>query len=165
MTESEKRIKRVCFTGHRPEKLKASYAEVILALGVAIDEAIAEGFKTFISGMSRGTDIWAAEIVLARRATNSALRLICALPYPHFEEHWAASWQARYHAILQQADLVRTISPSYSLASYQRRNEWMVDHSFLTLAVYNGEAGGTRNTIEYAKRQGIIVREINFAKS
>ena len=160
MTESEKRIKRVCFTGHRPEKLKASYAEVILALGVAIDEAIAEGFKTFISGMSRGTDIWAAEIVLARRATNSALRLICALPYPHFEEHWAASWQARYHAILQQADLVRTISPSYSLASYQRRNEWMVDHSSRVIAVYNGQPGGTRNTIFYAENHKVSVENV-----
>ena len=36
---------------------------------------------------------------------------------------------------------------------YQRRNEWMVDRSSLLIAAYTGASGGTRNTIEYAKRQ------------
>ncbi len=29
----------------------------------------------------------------------------------------------------------------------------MVDHSSLLIAIYNGNPGGTRNTIEYAKRK------------
>ena len=40
------------------------------------------------------------------------------------------------------------------------RNKWMVDHSSLVLAVSNGEKGGTRNTIDYARKQGIEVRLI-----
>ncbi len=158
MTEAEKRSKRLCFTGHRPEKLKAGEAVIRTVLENAIDEAISAGFQTFISGMARGVDIWAAEIVLERRSTNPALHLICALPHPDFEKKWAADWQQRYLGILAQADYTRTICEGFSMGSYQKRNEWMVDHSAMVLAVYNGGSGGTRNTIEYAKRKGIHVK-------
>ena len=84
MTEAEKRKRRLCFTGHRPEKLHSDEAAVCIVLSNAIDAAIADGFATFITGMARGVDIWAAEIVLARKADNPEIRLICALPHPDF---------------------------------------------------------------------------------
>ena len=158
MSEAEKRKHRLCFTGHRPEKLHSDEAAVCTVLSNAIDAAISDGFRTFITGMARGVDIWAAEIVLARKADNPEIRLICALPHPDFEKRWSAHWQARYNAILQQADLVREICPAYSKASYQIRNEWMVDHSARVIAIYNGAAGGTANTIAYAERHGVEVR-------
>lgn len=158
MTEAEKRKRRLCFTGHRPEKLHSDEATVCTVLSNAIDAAIADGFATFITGMARGVDIWAAEIVLARKADNSEIRLICALPHPDFEKRWNAQWQARYNVILQQADLVRVIYPEFSMASYQARNEWMVDHSARVIAIYNGAPGGTAKTVAYAERNGIEVR-------
>lgn len=158
MTEAEKRKRRLCFTGHRPEKLHNDEAAVCTVLSNAIDAAIADGFVTFITGMARGVDIWAAEIVLARKAVNSEIRLICALPHPDFEKRWSAAWQARYTAVLQQADLVRTICPVFSMASYQIRNEWMVDHSARVIAIYNGASGGTAKTIAYAEKNGVEVR-------
>ena len=159
MSEAEKRKRRLCFTGHRPEKLQSDEAAVCTVLSNAIDTAIQDGFVTFITGMARGVDIWAAEIVLARKAHNPALRLICALPHPDFEKRWSADWQRRYTAILEQADLVRVICPNFSKASYQTRNEWMVDHSARVIAIYNGASGGTRNTIIYAEQQGIEVQK------
>lgn len=36
----------------------------------------------------------------------------------------------------------------------------MVSHSGLVIAAYTGEPGGTRNTILYAKRQGVQVYNI-----
>lgn len=158
MTEAEKRKRRLCFTGHRPEKLHNDEAAVCTVLSNAIDAAIADGFVTFITGMARGVDIWAAEIVLARKAVNSEIRLICALPHPDFEKRWSAAWQARYTTVLQQADLVRTICPVFSMASYQIRNEWMVDHSARVIAIYNGASGGTAKTIAYAEKNGVEVR-------
>lgn len=160
MSEEEKRAHRCCFTGHRPEKLHADESAVCAALDRAIDEAIADGFTTFISGMARGVDIWAAEIVLCKRQTNPKLHLICACPHPDFEMKWSSEWVARYRQILAVADLVRFISPGFSIDAYQRRNEWMVDHSSRVIAVYNGEEGGTRNTILYAKRQAQPLRVI-----
>lgn len=43
LTEEQKRMHRVCFTGHRPEKLKQSESVIVKALETAIKEAIADG--------------------------------------------------------------------------------------------------------------------------
>jgi uncharacterized phage-like protein YoqJ len=37
------------------------------------------------------------------------------------------------------------------------RNEWMVNRGARVVAVYNGEASGTRNTIKYATRLSVPV--------
>ena len=112
MSEEEKRMKRCCFTGHRPEKLQYSEEQVKSALSEAISSAYADGFSTFITGMARGVDIWAAELVLALKAQHPEIRLICALPHPDFEMRWKAEWQYRYRAVLSQSDLVQTICPA-----------------------------------------------------
>ncbi len=155
MSEAEKRKHRVCFTGHRPEKLRRSEYEVFRDLEHQIREAIDAGFTVFISGMARGIDIWAAEIVLCIRRDDPSIKLICASPYQGFESKWSAAWQERYRNVMEEADLVRFISAGYSPSCFQHRNEWMVDHVSRVIAVYNGEPGGTRNTIEYSKRKGI----------
>ena len=153
--EAELRLHRCCFTGHRPEKLNRSEAEIKKDLEVAILQAINDGFVTFITGMARGVDIWAGEIVLQLRKQNPNLHLIAASPYEGFESRWSADWQRRYKDILDQADLVRFVCKGYSKACFQIRNEWMVNRSTRVIAVYNGEAGGTQNTIEYAERNKV----------
>ena len=65
--EAELRLHRCCFTGHRPEKIGIPEETVIALLDKAISEAIRSGYSTFISGMARGVDIWAAEIVFKYR--------------------------------------------------------------------------------------------------
>lgn len=157
MMEQELRQHRCYFTGHRPEKLDRPEAEVIEGLKKEIRTAIADGFRTFISGMARGVDLWAAEIVLNLRANGAAIRLICASPYRGFEVRWSQDWQKRYRRVMEQANLVRFICPSYNRDCFQRRNEWMVDHSARVIAVYNGQPSGTRNTIEYARQHGVPV--------
>lgn len=107
--------------------------------------------------MARGVDIWAAELVLALKAQHPEIRLICALPHPDFEMRWKAEWQYRYRKVLSQSDLVQIICPAYSKGAYQKRNEWMVDHSARLIAVFNGESGGTRNTILYAEKRSVLV--------
>lgn len=157
LTEEQKRMHRVCFTGHRPEKLKQSESVIVKALEAAIKEAISDGKNVFISGMARGVDIWAAEIVLRLRNEGQNVKLICAGPYEGFERGWSHDWQQRYNAVLRSADLVRFICPGYSRACFQIRNEWMVDHSALVIAVFNGQPSGTKNTIDYAVQKSVAV--------
>ena len=157
MTERELQQHRCCFTGHRPEKLEQPETVVVEALKKEIRTAIADGFQTFISGMARGVDLWAAEIVLAFRDGGVSIRLICASPYKGFESHWSREWQERYRRVMKRADLVQFICPRYSRDCFQRRNEWMVDHSARVITAYNGGPGGTRNTVEYAIRHSVPV--------
>jgi uncharacterized phage-like protein YoqJ len=107
MSEQELRSHRCCFTGHRPEKLKRAETEIKKGLEGAILKAIHEGFTTFITGMARGVDIWAGQIVLRLRQDIPDLRLIAALPYPGCDRRWSASWRRQYAEVLEAADLVK----------------------------------------------------------
>lgn len=160
MTEEEKRQHRCCFTGHRPEKLTRSEKEIKAALTEEIDQAVQDGLTVFITGMARGVDLWAAEIVLALRKRNKEIKLICAVPHEGFETRWSAEWKHLYYLVQEDADLVRVVSKGYYAGVYQIRNQWMVDHAARVIAVYNGQPSGTKNTIDYAVRQGIPVRTI-----
>jgi uncharacterized phage-like protein YoqJ len=160
-TETELRKHRCCFTGHRPEKLSRTERAIKSDLKKEIKLAIKDGYTVYLTGMARGTDLWAAEIVLALRKRNKDLKLICAVPYEGFELRWSEHWQNLYRQILAEADLVKVIGNGYHPGIFQIRNEWMVDRSTRVIAVYNGQAGGTKNTICYADRHSIPVRSID----
>ena len=161
VAEQEMRKHRCCFTGHRPQKLSRSESAIKSDLEKAIVKAIGMGYQTFITGMAYGVDIWAGQIVVELRKNNPDLHLIAAIPFPGFESRWSNEWRQAYADLLGKADLVRYICPSYNAGAYQRRNEWMVDHSAHLIAVYDGASGGTRNTIDYAKRCGITIEQIS----
>lgn len=160
MTEMEKRKKRCCFTGHRPQKLHREESDIREELEVVIKKTISRGYTTFITGMAYGVDIWAGEIVVRFRETNPDLHLIAAIPFPHFSARWSSEWKNRYEDLLKKADYIKVIYPSYNAGAYQRRNEWMVDHSAQVIAVFNGEKSGTKNTIDYAQKCGVQVEII-----
>jgi len=107
--------------------------------------------------MARGVDLWAAEIVLDLRKRNPSIKLICAIPHEGFESRWSSDWKRLYHRVQEQADLIRIIGKTYHPRVYQIRNDWMVIHSSRVIAVFNGQPSGTKNTIDYAHRQGVPV--------
>lgn len=160
MTEEEKRQHRVCFTGHRPEKLTRFEWLIKRDLEKEIRQAIADGLTDFITGMARGVDIWAAEIVIKLRDAGQPLKLMCACPYEDFEKSWSQDWKDRYNTILDKSDHTVYVCQHYSKSCFQIRNEWMVDHSAHVIAVFNGEKSGTKNTIDYANRVGVPIKQI-----
>lgn len=105
-------------------------------LAKEIATALKQGKRTFITGMVRGSDIYAAEFVLEYRAQYPDIHLICALPHPDFEKYWSLEWQQRYRKILKAADYVKVIRPEFSMSSYQIRNEWMVLCEALHKTIY-----------------------------
>lgn len=146
------------FSGHRPEKLSRTPASIKHDLQKEIKIAVDEGYSVFISGMARGVDIWGAEAVLQLRDEGYPIQLICAIPFPGFERSWSMEWRKQYSFIISEADNIFNISPAYNHNCFQIRNEWMVNHSNMVLAVFNGQPSGTKNTIDYATEKGIPVR-------
>ena len=144
-----------CFTGHRPEKLQIPENQLCVMLREEIQKAVSDGFTRYLSGMAKGVDLIAAEIVLQLRDTDPRLELICAMPFVGFGQHWKGGWTERLQNVLSKADSVCYVSKQYSYAAFQKRNQWMVDHSTRVIAVYNGEPGGTKNTLEYAGKIGV----------
>ena len=159
---SIERDKCCAFTGHRPEKLNGKEAYVIVELRKEIVSAIADGYTIFITGCSRGVDLWAADIVLELQRGNKDIRLVCAVPFPNFDEHWSVDWKKHLQLVKKKADLIYTLEPSYSPKAYQKRNEFMCQNASRIIAVCDGKPSGTKNTIDYAHSQSIPVRLIRL---
>ena len=146
----------VSFTGHRPERLDMAENKVQEWLEAQIRTAIDDGYTDFISGMQRGVDLWAAEIVLRIREEmkDKEIRLFSAVAFRGMEDRWEKDWHKRYHAVLKAANGVTYVSDRPGRVAFFRRNEWMVDNSKRLIAVYTGAPGGTKETIQYAKQHG-----------
>ena len=159
------RARCCCFTGHRPEKLTADEKTVKALLGRAIDAAIDAGYDTFISGMARGVDLWAAELVLERRAAGEPVKLIAALPYPSPTNGTGSAHRRRATVVLTQADAVEVICIGYTKGCFHKRNAWMISRASRRIAVYDGCAGGARDTIARAEKAGLEIVMIKLEDS
>lgn len=146
----------VCFTGHRPEDLHLSEQQAKALLRPAIAACINKGAKYFISGMSRGIDLWAADIVLELKQSHPEINLLAAVPFHGdiFTSRWSQSDKNHYASIISQAAAVHYSANEFSMQAYHSRNHFMVDLSDLVLAFWNGkQSGGTYSTVCFAKRQ------------
>lgn len=150
------------FTGHRPKSFPWKNNETDPGC-VLLKEVLAEqiklladrGVTDWLSGMAQGVDLWAAEIVLGLKEKNLALRLHCILPCEGQERKWSSSERERYYSILRQADEVIYVNREYHNGCMLERNRYLVEHSSVLLAVYNGiYRSGTGMTVRYAKQLG-----------
>ena len=158
LTEEEKRKRRCCFTGHRPQKLTRPVDDIKVDLENEILSTIKDGYTTFITGMAYGTDIWAGNVVIRLKDRFPDLKLIAAVPFPGFADKWTDEWQQKYEKLLKAADYVKIVNKEYSKDAFLIRNQWMVNHSSRVIAVYDGKAGGARNTIQYAWMNHVPVK-------
>ncbi|MCQ2483535.1 MAG: DUF1273 domain-containing protein [Clostridia bacterium] len=149
-----------CFTGHRPERLDMSAEKAIAGLKQQIEKTIDDGYTCFISGMQRGVDIWAAELVTDLKAQGKPLKLICACAWDGMENGWEQSWIDRYQNILAKADEVIYVGTKPCRASFFERNHWMVDHSSRIIGVFTGAPGGTKEALWYATNKGLEVIKV-----
>lgn len=152
-------IEKCCFTGYRPAKFPFSlnkedsqYKKFENSLIEELLSLIESGCHTFFTGMAMGFDIIAAELVLmlknAYRFDN--IKLICVLPFSSQGESFTGFWKNRFYSVLEKCDGQVVLSDEYFSGCYQKRNEYMVENSDCVLTWYDGKAGGTRNTIDYA---------------
>ena len=102
--------KTICFTGHRENSVIPYKGEQIyygitlrtvqLMLFRYIDMAVESGYKTFISGLAAGTDLWAAKYILGKKHSDSSIRLIGIMPYLRHAERFSD----RYKELLADAE-------------------------------------------------------------
>lgn len=159
-----------CFTGHRPAKLPWGYDEewedcvrLKLKLACEIEAMRQKGVTTFISGMAIGVDLWAAEIVLdlKRAYPDEQIELFAAIPYEGQANRWSVDYRERYFNTLAEADGDIILHEHYTKSCMHERNRFMVDNSAYMIAVFNGEKGGTANTVKYAESKGLNIVIIN----
>ena len=151
---------RVSFTGYRPEKLPffseddPMCTDLKNRLSKQIKKLIEDGADEFFSGMARGVDIWAAEAVLELKRTYPNIKLTAVIPCPEQADSWSREDRDRYHGILEVCDKKLVISPHYSKGCMQKRNRALVDSCDILVAVFDGQSGGTKQTVAYAESKG-----------
>lgn len=155
-------MKSCAFTGHRPQSFPWKYDESAhdcILLKKALEDQILRlldrGVTDFYTGLAQGVDTWAAQIVLALREKNPALKLHCVLPCRDQARNWEPSAQECHRRIQSQADTVVCLSETYHDGCMLDRNRYLVEHSSVLLAVYHGNwRGGTAMTVRYARKLG-----------
>lgn len=128
MSDRDLRSEACCFTGHRPDKLLRAEEDIRLDLKEVILSAVDAGVITFISGMAKGVDVWAAEIVLEIKKDNDNIKLICALPNQE--------WLQRCKCLCDKADAVVIIGKDHHPGIYQLHNQWMLLCEALHKTIY-----------------------------
>lgn len=156
-----------CFSGHRPNKLPWGYDEedprcILLKRRIAdaVETAYEEGYRHFLCGMAQGCDLYFCEAILELRSRREGITLEAAIPCPSQAESWPASQWRRYKQLTAACDIETLVSKEYTPGCMQRRNRYMVNHSSLLITAFDGSAGGTRSTVEYALLRGLDVVDL-----
>ncbi len=164
-----KRDTTCCFTGHRPEKLPWKFneedtrcIELKARLRQAAEQAYADGYRHFITGMARGCDQYFAEIILELRQKCPDVTVEAAIPCEEQASRWKDSERERYFRLVEECDLETMVQRHYDKGCMQRRNRYMVDRAARLIAVYDGMLGGTMYTIHYAMQRGVDVVMIDL---
>ena len=147
----------VSFTGYRPEKMPFPNEEHPLCnalksrLREVIEQLIKDGADCFFSGMARGTDMWCAEIVLELKKIYPNIKLTAIIPCRTQTKGWTAEEKQRYENIARECAAVVCVSESYTKNCMMKRNRALVNCCDLLIAVFDGQKGGTANTVSYAQ--------------
>lgn len=158
----------LCFSGHRPEKLpmegEPSSIEIRRLVSLLVTEiqlSAESGYTTFITGVAKGIDLWAAKAVIELRDSRPNIKLVCAVPFKGYGDNWRGVDKWDLGLTLEAADEVVFICDRYERGCMRKRNEYMVDRSSKLIAVLDDYKSGTGQTLRYAQKKGIDIRIIN----
>ena len=156
-----------CFTGHRPGKLPWRYNEfdprclkLKRRIADAVELAYEQGFRHFLCGMAMGCDLYFCEAVLALRERHPDVTVEAAIPCPTQADAWPPAQRERYDRLVAACDFETMVSGQYTSTCMLRRDRYLVDHASLLIAAFDGTAGGTRYTVEYALNQGLAIVDL-----
>ncbi|MBR3668015.1 MAG: DUF1273 family protein [Ruminococcus sp.] len=182
--------KTICFTGHRENSVIPYRGEQIyygitlrtvqLMLFRYIDMAVESGYRSFISGLAAGTDLWAAKYILGKKHSDSSIRLIGVMPYLRHAERFSDRYRELLADVERGADMLLTTNTdplvvygksrsegNTSPDLYRVRNYYMVDNAAAVISYFNEGSykSGTSQTLNYAVRQGLKIRRFGLEEA
>ena len=155
------------FTGHRPEKIKG-YTSHPQEVEARVREALAEavkmfyrhGYRRFMTGMADGVDLWAADEIIRLREEGvmSEAEIVAVVPFRG--HHRTTNTPALYQRVSDAATERVFICEEYHHNCYTLRNDYLVDNASALIAYCEGTPGGTKYTLQRARRQGLTIFDI-----
>ncbi len=150
-----------CFTGHRD--IGEDKIELIIESLEDTLEFLIENLKVcnFYAGGALGFDTISALLVLKLKKKYPHITLNLILPCKDQFRKWNLDDVKIYQNILKACDSAEFISEKYTLGCMQKRNKALVDNSAYCISYLKKESGGTFFTVNYAKKQGLFLINID----
>lgn len=159
-------------TGHRPSRFKWKYNEnnngcrrLKKRLREQIIWLYEQGVRRFYVGGALGVDLWCGEILLRLKEQEAYrdIALVLALPFQGHDVAWDERSRRRMAFLIRHSAETVTVGTEDQTpaVNYRRRNEYMVDHADILLAVYDDDRSirsGTGITVHYARKRRLPIR-------
>ncbi|MBN3961746.1 SLOG family protein [Nostoc sp. NMS8] len=139
------------FTGHR------DIYDIKDGINQLIDFALDKGITEFFNGMAIGIDQLIAQVLIERELNWTAV-----IPCQNQDRLWNLQQKVKYKKLLKSASEQIVLYPEYTPGVMQARNQWMVKHSDICLAVYDGRlTGGTALSVNMAIAHNLPIINLN----
>ena len=150
------KIRTCAFSGHRNIGFDFNGEK----LEKIIKKLIEGGFNTFLVGMAVGFDTECFKILEKLRKTEK-IKIIACIPCERQDYKFSVKQKEEYRKMLLSVDEKIYISKEYTKNCMFKRNMFMVNSASVLVAYLNSDRGGTFQTVNYAKRQGINIIFVN----
>ena len=120
---------------------------------------IKNGINTFLVGMAVGFDAICFQI-LEKIRLNENIKIIACIPCEEQSKKFSYQQKLEYNRQVNSADDKIILSKEYTPYCMMKRNMFMVDNSSVLVCYLRENKGGTFNTVNYAKTQGLQIIKV-----
>ncbi|WP_078598587.1 DUF4326 domain-containing protein [Evansella clarkii] len=179
-SHESKTVIHIGFTGHRPNKL-GGYdltAPGYLNLQEDLETYIKRNLEVFDmvvghSGLALGGDtIWSKAILAMKEKYPGRVQFHAEIPMMEQASAWFKKSDIDFwHEQVERADFTSVYGSLDGVEEHKRRglaakflnlrNEGMLDHSNVLLALHDGSSGGTGNAVAYAKETNLVTHVVH----
>ncbi len=149
------KLRTCCVSGHRIVKEHIDFDNL---REIFINLIKKEKVNTFLIGMAIGFDTICFNI-LNEIKKEEPIRIIACVPCPNQSKTFNKLEKIEYNKNIKLADHVILSSEVYTPYCMFKRNKYMVDNSNYIVYYLRENKGGTKQTVEYAKKQGLFLIE------
>lgn len=152
-----------CFTGHRNTPTNKIH-QIEKELDRIIEMLYHREVIFYGSGGAYGFDMIAEKAVIRARKIHKDIKLILVLPCKNQDKYWTSENKKEFADILLQADKIVYTSDFYRKGCMYRRNRHLVDYSGYCICYLKKNSGGTAYTVDYARKNGLKIINIDENK-
>lgn len=121
-----------------------------------------QGVRRFYVGGCLGVDQWAGEILLRLKEQPdfSEIGLVVVAPFPDHDKNWDEKSRGRLHFLISHSAEHLIIGQDGRRGSFVARNQYMLDHADVLLAVYDNDrtvCNGVGQVVVPAEKRGLPV--------
>lgn len=155
----------ICFDGpiydnlqYEVDENSKEYKQIMINL---IDSLIKEGECEFLSGVRRGIEMLAAEIILDKMEVYPNISLTCICPYEEQPTYWTEDHRERYFTIHQLCSKLIMLNKHYEIDCFQKLDNYLLDQCDTVITINENKES---ELLKKAKELNKDIISVNIGK-